>query len=439
MNQISRVRGVRSWLYFLVLLLVLSQSVLGQELHSAVPEEVGLSSERLERIGKVMREYIDQKQVAGVVTLISRRGKVAHLGAFGMMDIEDNKPMRTDTIFRIASMTKAITSVAVMMLYEEGHFLLSDPISKYIPEFKNPKVLVSESDEEANTDSPATIPAKGEIRIRHLLNHTSGITYNWNQKLGKLYKDAGVSNGLIQTEGTIGENVKILAGLPLLNHPGEVFEYSLSLDVLGYLVEVLSGMTLDEFFHKRIFEPLGMMDTHFFVPDDKVSRLAAVYKRTEEGHLERFSEEPVAINDTAFFSVSYPYQGPRTYFSGGAGLCSTISDYAKFLQMMLNGGELDGVRLLGRKTVELMTTNSIKDLGNPNFKFGLGFGIRTELGNYGEIESNGTYSWSGFFYTNFWVDPMEDMICIFMCQRFDTGAKDLHDKFRILAYQSIVD
>jgi CubicO group peptidase (beta-lactamase class C family) len=338
-------------------------------------------------------------------------------------------------------MTKPITSVAVMMLYEEGHFLLSDPVSKYIPEFKNPRVLAPESGEDSDSTSPATVPAKSEITIRHLLNHTSGITYNWNGKLGKVYNEAGVTNGFVQTDSTIGEKMKTLAGLPLLHHPGEAFEYGLSVDVLGYLVEVVSGMTFDEFLHKRIFEPLGMKDTHFFIPEEKLSRLAAVYKRTSEGAIERLPEEPI-VEGTNIYSTSYPYQGPRSYFSGGAGLSSTTSDYARFLQMMLNGGELDGVRLLSPKTVKLMTSNTIGDLYSWRWlgdKFGLGFAIRTERGSHGEIESNGTYLWGGFFYTWFWVDPEEEMIYIFMSQLHPAGGLTLNNKFKVLVCQSIVD
>ncbi|MFC1714659.1 serine hydrolase domain-containing protein [Candidatus Poribacteria bacterium] len=430
-------RVLQNWLCLLFLLLLVTQSALSQELPTAIPEEVGLSSERLERINKVMEKHVEQGDIAGVVTLVTRRGKVAHFEAFGMMDMENDKPMRTDTIFRIASMTKSITSVAVMMLYEEGHFLLSDPVSKYIPEFNNPKVLAPESDEASDPTSLATVPAKGEIKIRHLLNHTSGITYQWNRKLGKTYNEAGVTNGIVQTDSTIGEKMRVLAGLPLLHHPGEAYEYGLSVDVLGYLVEVVSGMTLDQFFHKRIFKPLGMRDTHFFIPEEKLPRLAAVYKRVSAGDLKRLPEEPVT-EGTNTYSISYPYQGPQSYFSGGGGLSSTTSDYAQFLRMLLNGGELNGVRLLSPKTVELMTTNSIGELAT-GMDFGLGFGIRTERGLHGELASNGTYSWGGFFYTGFGVDPEEEMIYIFMSQLHPTGGLTLGSKFEVLVYQAIVD
>ena len=237
----------------------------GEELPTAKPESVGLSSERLERIAAAVDRSIADKRIAGAVTLVSRRGKVVWLKAQGMADREAAKPMQTDSIFRICSMTKAITSLAVMMLYEEGHFLLDDPVSKYIPEFKNPKVLVKPA-----SGQPYSIPATKEITIRNLLTHTSGLTYPWNPELGKMYKDANVAHGLLPYDGTIRDNVNRLAALPLLFNPGERFEYSLGVDVLGYLVEVVSGTTLDEFFRTRIFAPLGMKDTYFYVPENKL-------------------------------------------------------------------------------------------------------------------------------------------------------------------------
>ena len=432
----------RPLLHLAIFLLWLARSVSGQGLPIAAPEEVGLSSERLERIGTVMQKYVDENQLAGAVIMVARHGKAAYLETFGTMDIDEKKPMRTDTIFRIASMSKAITSTAVMMLYEEGHFLLSDPISKYIPEFKNAQVLVPESPGDASSLPYSLVPAHRDITIRHLLNHTSGLTYQWNQYLGEIYFNAGITHGLIQDKSTIGEKVKILADLPLLHHPGEAYEYSLSIDVLGYLVEVVSGMTLDEFFQERLFKPLGMKDTFFFIPEEKLSRLSAVYHPDQEGGIKRLPETPVG--DAPFvYSASYPYQGPRSYFSGGGGLCSTISDYARFCQMMLNGGELDGVRLLSRKTVELMTTNSIGDLYIDNRflgdKFGLGFGIRTERGRYDELESIGTYMWGGFWNTLFWIDPQEELICIIMSQLYPNDGNEGLNIFRVLASQAIID
>ena len=320
-----------------ILVLVACRDASGPQigLPATIPEKVGLSSERLKRIDKVMQEYVDENKIAGAVTLVVRRGKVAHLGTYGMADIEADKPMQANTIFRIASMTKPITSVAVMMLYEEGHFLLSDPISRYIPEFKDPQVLVPSS----TGDGYTTVPAKAEITIRQLLSHTSGISYLFmgREYIAKLYQNASISDGLTQTKGTIGDNVRRLAGLPLYSQPGEAWEYSLSVDVLGYFIEVISGMTLAELFRERIFRPLRMDDTYFYLPADKVSRLAALYAPAPDGGLDEFPETPVEFGYLVM-SSTFHYSGPRTYYSGGGGLLSTASDYAHFLQMMLNGG-----------------------------------------------------------------------------------------------------
>jgi CubicO group peptidase (beta-lactamase class C family) len=358
-----------------------------------------------------------------------------------MMDREAGKPMRTDTIFRIASMTKPITSVAVMILFEEGRLLLTDPISKYIPEFKDAQVLVPAAGEGSASAPYALVPAKRPITIRHLLTHTSGLTYGFfgRPHLAELYKNARISDGLTQTEESIGEMVKRLAKLPLTNQPGEGFEYGLSTDVLGRLVEIVSGMPLDKFFEERIFKPLGMKDTYFFLPQDKVSRLAAVYSPRKEGGLEKVGDKPVEIGPVVF-SASYPYSGPRTHFSGGAGLCSTASDYARLLQMLLNGGELDGVRLLSRKTVELMTSGQTGNLPFiSGYAFGLGFAVHTDRSLSGKITSMGEYNWGGFFATRFWVDPKEKMIGLMMTQIYPNNQLDLGDKFQVLAYQAIVD
>ncbi|HVX65889.1 MAG TPA: serine hydrolase domain-containing protein, partial [Bryobacteraceae bacterium] len=270
-------------------------------LATAKPEQVGLSSERLDRIGKAVQQEIDANRLAGAVTLVARRGRVAWFKAQGSMDKESGKPMRPDAIFRICSMTKPITSTAVMMLYEEGRFLLNDPVSKYLPEFKHPRVLVKPASGE-----PYTIPAKGEITIKQLLTHASGLTYNWDADLGAQYTKAGVAHGLLPYDGTIGDSVKALAGLPLLFNPGERWNYSLGIDVLGRLVEVVSGQSLDEFFRRRIFEPLGMADTYFFLPEDKIARLATAYTFYEGKGLNRFPDTPIAEGPFEY-SADYPY------------------------------------------------------------------------------------------------------------------------------------
>jgi CubicO group peptidase (beta-lactamase class C family) len=420
--------------WFLVVLgvLLLHLGALAQDLPAAKPESLGLSSERLERIATVVQHDIDGKRIAGAVTLVVRHGHVAWFKAQGMMDREAGKPMPTDAMFRICSMTKPITSVAVMMLYEEGKFLLDDPVSKYLPEFKNPKVLVKPASGE-----PYTIPATKEITIRDLLRHTSGMTYSWNTDLGPMYEKANVSTGLLQYDGTIGDSVKQLAGLPLLFNPGERFEYSLGVDVAGRLVEVVSGKPLDEFFRTRIFEPLGMKDTYFFPPDNKLGRLATAYTYYPDKGLNRFPDTP--IREGSFvYSADYPSRGPKKLFSGGAGLVSTAMDYARFCQMMLDEGKVGNTRLLSRKTVELMTHDQLGKIG-PDQGFGLGFGIEGVKAPLGELGSVGEYNWGGFFYTGFTIDPKEQMIVVFMAQLHPTGDLTLDRQVNELAYQAITD
>ena len=403
-----------------------------QELSVANPESVGLSAERLARIGAAVERSIDEKRIAGAVTLVARRGHIAWFKAQGMLDREAGKPMEPDALFRICSMSKPITSLAAMMLYEEGRFLLDDPVSKYIPEFKNPKVLVKPP-----SGQPYTIPASREITIRNLMTHTSGLTYHWNGDVGQMYKDANVAHGLLQYDGMIGDSVKRLAGMPLLFNPGDRFEYSLGVDVLGYLVEVLSGKPLDEFFRTRIFEPLGMKDTYFYPPEDKVNRLATAYTWYPEKGLSRFPDAP--ISEGAFtYTADYPYRGPKKLFAGGAGLCSTAMDYARFCQMMLDGGKAGGARLISRKTVELMTSDRLGKIG-PDQAFGLGFGVDGVKAPLAELGSPGQYNWGGFFYTAFVVDPKEQMITIFMAQLHPTGDLTLDRLVHVLAYQAIVD
>ena len=353
---------VRILFLYVFLVLSISQIVLGQGLPSTAPENAGMSSERLKRIDTVMQDYINRQQIPGVVTLVARKGKVVQYKAYGEMDVETGKAMSNDAIFRLASMTKALTSTAIMILYEEGNFLLSDPVSKYIPEFKNPQVIVPSS----SGDSYTLEPAKREITIRNLLNHTSGITYGSGLH-AKLYKEAGMTVGLGPTDATIEEIVKKLAGLPLICHPGEELNYGMSIDVLGYLIEVVSGQTFDEFINARIFKPLGMKDTHFILPREKLPRLVSLYALNPGGGYTKDGTDP-------------SYLCTQTYFAGGAGLVSTAQDYVRFAQMILNNGELDGVRILGRKTVELMSTNSIGDLYAP-FRPNSGDKIRVRFRN----------------------------------------------------------
>jgi CubicO group peptidase (beta-lactamase class C family) len=419
---------IREILFFLILLIA-PMTIAGQGLPFESPEKEGLSGERLNRIDASMNDFVRNGKMPGMVAMIVRHGKIVYFKSFGMKDIETKKEMTNDAIFRIASMSKAITSVALMTLYEEGKFLLTDPVSKFIPEFKNQKVVLKSP----VFDSIFFIPVKSEMTIRQLLNHTSGISYGEGLQ-GSYYQKAGMTVGLTPTEGTIGDMIKKLGSLPLISQPGTEFHYGMSTDVLGYLIEVISKMPLDEFLRKRIFEPLKMQDTYFTLPQNKYSRMATLYKKGNDGRL---------IPATGYVQ----YLKVQTYFSGGAGLLSTAEDYSRFAQMLLNKGELDGNRILSRKTIELMTSNSLGDImvsdgfrrNGLGDKFGYGFGIRTERGVFDELESVGIYGWDGAFYTRFWVDPEEELVGIFLSQVDNYWSEKIIDKFRVLVYQSISD
>ncbi len=421
----------------LSILIVLAPLAAGQGLPKASPRSVGLSQERLDRITTLMQKHVDEGLLAGAVALVARDGKVAYLRSVGMQDKEKGLEMKPETIFRIASMSKPITSVAVMMLYEQGLFRLSDPVSKYLPEFKDMKVLVTKPASEGGNAQEQLVPAKREITIRHLLTHTSGLTYHWDPRVGAKYAEAGITHGLIQTEASLADGIRKLAQIPLVHQPGEAFTYSLSVDVLGRLVEVVSGMPFDEFLRKRIFTPLRMNDTCFYLSDSQVPRIAAVYGPDPNGALKRLGNGILGEGPMRA-TVTYPFEGPMRYCSGGGGLCSTISDYARFCQMMLNGGELDGARLLSRKTVELMTADHVGEL-SPGSGFGLGFGVTRNLREAGELTSVGAYRWGGYWYTTFFIDPAEKLIGVCMVQLFPSGKATLNDKFEALAHQAIVN
>ena len=412
----------------ILLFLGFAPTVLGQGLPTVNPEEVGLAPDRLDRIDTVLQRYVDSGQIAGAVALVARRGKAAYLKPFGQANLADGTPMGTDAVFRIASMTKAITSVAVMMLYEEGHLLLSDSVSKYIPAFQDMQVMDAFSEEDTTY---TTVPAEREITIHDLLTHTSGISYGFGGPFQAIYQKAGISGGVTSIDATIGEKMKELGRLPLAHQPGAQWTYGLNTDLLGYLVEVVSGQTLAAFFEERIFRPLGMEDTFFYPPSEKVDRLATIYTFSEEGSLEENADTD---------RLNRFYEGPQTYYSGGGGLSSTASDYARFLQMLLNGGELENVRLLSPKTVQVMTIDQLGEVDfGPGRSFGLGFSIITDLGATGTLGSEGSYRWGGAFYTDYWVDPEEDLIGVIMVQTIPNDHLDLHGKFQVLTYQAIVD
>jgi len=410
---------------------VIAQTTVYPILTEAKPETAGMSPERLKRIDNLVQQYVDNKWVAGAATIIVHDGKIVYYKGIGLDDIDKKTPMKRNEIFRIASQTKAITSTAVMILYEEGKFLLDDPISKYIPEFKNPKVLDKFNDADS---SYTTVPAKREITIRDLLTHTSGIDYAdiGSSKLKAVYAKEGIPSGIGTENKTLGPEIKKLGKLPLAHQPGEKWTYGLNTDVLGYLVEVISGMSLDDFFKKRIFEPLGMKDTYFYIPADKHNRLATLYTEDSSQHVVKFPEIQNGLHS------DYPNRSGK-YYSGGAGLSSTAYDYAVFLQMFLNGGIYNGKRILSRNTVRMMTMNQIGDLSVGANKFGLGFGLITEKGS-GELPNNAnTFEWGGYFSTTYWADPKEKIVALIMTQIVPNSHGDLSDKFKVLVYQAIND
>jgi len=383
-----------------------------------------MSSPRLERIQSVVEEYIAHQQIAGAAMLIARQGKVVYELNLGKLDRESGTDLPRDAIFRIASMTKPITSVAAMMLVEEGRLLLSDPVSKYLPEFERTRVAV----EDSSVPEGFTIErARRPISVRNLLTHTAGISYG-NGPARRLFEEERLSSWYFAEQiEPMGSLIRRLSQLPFDAHPGEVFLYGFSSDILGHLVEVVSGLELNQYFQQRIFEPLGMVDTHFYLPPDKLDRFTSVYTHTEKG---------LELIDG---SVTSPYvTGPRTTFSGGAGLLSTVEDYARFLQMLLNGGELGGKRLLSPKTVQHMTTNHVVGLFGDQ-GFGLGFAVVKDLGRELELGTPGSYGWGGAYFTAFWVDPTEQLFAIMMTQLIPNQFSDLRSKFRNLVYQAIVE
>jgi CubicO group peptidase (beta-lactamase class C family) len=387
---------------------------------------VGLSSSRLARLKAAMQGYVDRREVAGVVTLVARHGRVAHFESVGYRDAEAKAPMTPDTIFRQASMTKPIVAVATLMLLEEGRLQLSDPISKWLPEFKAMKVL-----RPGLAGSYTTVPAQTPITVRHLLTHTAGLQSGDGVLLPAYEKIAPRT----VPKDTLGAFVTRLATLPLNFEPGTEWHYGaagIGLTVAGRLVEVISGQPLDQYLSERIFRPLKMTDTYFYLPEEKLARFAATYRPDANGKLE-LDEAP--NTNSIFFRE-------RTYFSGSGGLVSTASDYLRFQLMLLNGGELDGARLLGRKTVELMASNHTGTLSiasrGPGFGFGLGVSVLVDLGASGQLGSEGMFGWGGAYNTITFVDPNEDMVAILMPQLRPNNHQNSRRDFQTLVDQSLV-
>jgi CubicO group peptidase (beta-lactamase class C family) len=398
------------------------------------PEHVGLSSDRLGRITRWMQKLVADGKFAGMITAVARRGQLAYLETCGKMDLAASKPMQADTIFRIYSMTKPLTSTAIMMLYEEGRFQLDDPISRFLPMFKQMRVYVG-----GMRGKMDTAPAAREITFRDLLTHTSGLTYAFMEAtpVDAAYRANKVD---FQTQdATLPEMMERLVKIPLLADPGTAWNYSVATDVLGALVETVSGIPFDRFLKERITDPLGMRDTGFYVPEAAHSRLAANYQPGKDG-LELIDDPKTSR-----------YLKPRKLCSGGGGLVSTAADYLRFCDFLRRKGELDGVRLLGRKTVEYMTTNHLPGdmaaMGQPRFSessyegigFGLGFSVTLDPAKAQIIGSPGEYAWGGAASTAFWVDPREDMAVVMLTQLMPSSTWPIRRELRVLTYQAIID
>ena len=411
------------------LLLLTNTTVCAQFTVAKSPAEAGFTTDRLSQIDKKINQAITDGKIPGAVALVARNGKIVYHKSFGFSDIQSKTPMKNDSIFRIASMSKAVTTVAAMMLYEQGYFKLNDPIGKYLPAFANMQV-VSEAGEDG---SLITEPATRPIRVIDLLSHTSGISYPFIPSgLQKTYIEAGVIDGLTEKNLKLGDVMDVLAKQPLLFEPGSAWAYGLSSDLLGYLVEVISGKPLDQYFAEAIFSPLGMQDTYFYLPDDKADRLVTLYADVAGKGLvvSDGTESNIKLDNTR-----YPAEGAKSYFSGGAGLSSTAIDYARFCQMLLNNGKFNGNRLLGRKSVELIGTARADIDKDGAMDFGLGFYIN-DLEKSGELGSDGTYSWGGAFNTSFWIDPQENLVGVIMGQA-RPNKSDINKRFEIMVYEAL--
>jgi len=422
---------MKETILILSLLLLAATPAAAQSDFSSDPGATGFISERLDRIDDVINAEITAGKIPGAVGLVVKDGNVAYFRSFGFADVESQTPMQNDHIFRIASMSKAVTTVAVMVLYEQGHFQLNDPVADYIPGFAKMSV-VSEVDVDGNVS--ATVEATKPIRIIDLLTHTSGIGYPFiPSSVQKSYVDAGIIDGVTAKKITLASQMELLARQPLIFEPGSKFAYGLSTDVLGYLVEVISRQSLAQFFAEEIFEPLGMQDSFFYLPEEKAARLVTLYAKVGDVDLivSKGDESNIILDNPL-----YPVAGARTYFSGGAGLSSTASDYGRFLQMLLNDGALDGRRILSRKSVDLMRAARVDSDDDRVPDIALGFNVISDLGKKGEIGSVGSYSWGGAFNTSYWIDPSENLFAVFMSQVRPVDS-DIRAKFSTAVYQAL--
>jgi len=398
-----------------------------QSLPAARPEDVGVSSERLDRLHLMVRSYIDEGKHAGAILMLARNGRVFDLKTFGHRDLEGRKPMQPDTIVRVYSMSKVITSVAVMQLVEEARIALDDPVTRYIPEFKDLKVCTG-----GTADNPTLVEVKRPMTVKHLLTHTAGFAYDFSARepVKALYQRADVLEA-----GSLKEFIERLAKLPLVQQPGEAFQYGMNTDVLGYLVQVVSGQPFEVYLRERVFGPLGMKDTDFDVPPEKMARLAKLYEKGPDGKLREPAKPPFG---------TYAEAG-RGFPSGGAGLFSTVGDYFRFAQMLLNWGRFEGKQILGRKTVELMTANHLTFLehatidGNQAEGFGLGGSVRLELARGNSLGSVGQFGWSGAATTTFNIDPKEKTAVLLFVQHLPFNEHGIFQKFSTLFYQALVE
>jgi CubicO group peptidase (beta-lactamase class C family) len=417
----------------LSLLLLLNASFGQNTLVEAPASEAGMNAIRLNLIDDLVKQYTDSQWVAGGTCIVARNGKIVYYKAFGVSNWDTKKPSQKDDIFRIASQTKAITSTAIMLLFEEGKLLLDDPVSKYIPAFAGQQVI----DKFNEADSTfTTVKAKRGITIRDLLTHTSGLGYAQigSPQANAMYAKAGVTGQIGSPNASLKEQVMKIASLPLQHQPGERWTYGLNTDVLGYLVEVVSGKSLADFMRIRIFEPLGMKDTWFYLPGDKQPRLVALHTEDDNKKLGVMKKSPDRLTT---MDVDYP-KAKGTHYSGGGGLVSTAYDYAIFMQMLLNGGVYNGKRILSKNSVDMMTQNQIGNIDRgPNEKFGLGFGILTETGSGRLGQSTSTYSWGGAFSSTYWIDPKEKIVAQFFLNQYPISHGDIHDKFKVLVYSAI--
>lgn len=404
-------------------------TITAQQLVLADPQSVGFSSQRLETLTDALQGYVDQSKLPGAVAMVVRNGKIAYWETVGFQEMESKKAMQKNTLFRIASQTKALVSVGIMILQEEGKLLISDSLSKYIPEFDNTTVA------EPTEDGYEVVPAIRKITLRDLLTHTAGIDYGMGTA-SDAWKMAGIQGWYFADRSEpILETVKRMARLPQQAQPGTEFVYGYNTDILGAVIEVVSGQNLADFLNQHIFEPLGMKDTHFYIPKSKADRLAVVYS-LEKSNIERAPNAGTMVSQGAYVN------GPRQSYSGGAGLISTAEDYATFLQMMLNKGNYNGKQILSRKSVALMTENHLGDIvfpSTPGMGFGLGFSTVEDVGRRGQMGSHGEYGWGGAYHSTYWVDPSEDMVVVYFTQVIPARNLNDHEKLRALIYQALVN